>query len=91
MRMAATFFLTMMLALSSGGAIDAADPVPPIDLIKPPEAIKAAESTAPADAHQPRRPAARRLDPSACAELCRFFERMWSLEKRVPDVAAPTS
>lgn len=85
MRMAAILVLTIMLGLPQANATD---PATPIDLTQPTPAIKAAESNQP---EQPRRPAAPRLDPSACAELCRLFERMWSLEKRIPEAPVPTS
>jgi len=85
MRTAATIFLAMLLALSSTGPVLASDSVTPA------APIKAAETTTHVDTTKRDRSVKQRLDPSACAELCRFFERMWLLEKRVPETPAPTS
>ena len=91
MRMAATFTLAILLT-ANVGPLSAADPIPPVDQLGPSDAIKASESIQRVEPTQPQqRPSYRRLDPSACAELCRFFERMWSLEKRAPEAPAPTS
>jgi hypothetical protein len=88
--MAAILVLTIMLGPPVAGPAKAADPAPLTDFMQAPPAFKAAENDRP-EPRQVRRPAARRLDPSACAELCRLFERMWSLEKRAPEAPVPTS
>ncbi|MCK6450243.1 MAG: hypothetical protein L6R19_05220 [Alphaproteobacteria bacterium] len=88
MRTAATIALAVLLAWA--GTARAAEPLPPDDAGAP-APIAAADSTAVPDPGAPPRPAKRRLDPAACAELCRFFERMWSLEKRPPEPPVPTS
>ncbi len=86
MRTAAAIAMAMLLAWAASA--QATEPLLPNDAAA---AIKAAKSTSRADPSAEPRPAKRRLDPAACAELCRLFERMWSLEKRPPGPPIPTS
>lgn len=88
MRTAAAIAMAMLLAWAASA--QATEPLLPNDATAA-AAIKAAKSTSRADPSAEPRPAKRRLDPAACAELCRFFERMWSLEKRPPGPPIPTS
>lgn len=88
MREAATIALAMLLAWAAPAR--ATEPLSPNDATSA-AAIKAAGSTSRPDPSAEPQPTRRRLDPAACAELCRFFERMWSLEKRPPGPPIPTS